>query len=522
MKGKRSEFEEGSLDRIREYCFEECCYLAQLVRKLVDAHVQAGLHLKNFYGAGSTASAILDLLGIKKQIREGPPRMQRAITRAFFGGRFEHAVIGRIRGERVWPVQHGTGKYRPVYGRDISSAYPYQLRFLPCLLHGTWHLTKSVARMKRAKAALVHYRLPFTGKSSPHWGPFPFRIGKKISRLEAGSICFPRSSAGGWVYRDEYLMGKKVFPHVRFREAWVLESKCHCVPFARIPHFYRERLRIGKEGPGIVLKLGPNSVYGKLAQSVGSPPFQSWIWAGMITSGCRAQILELFSKHKDLKNVLAIATDGVYTLENVERVRPKDTGTYDAIDKDKPRDGPKPLGGWEPEWYPKGLFFARPGIYWPNKPTPEELKKVRARGIGKASLLECHRKISEWWRRRCRQVKLPPLTRFIGAKTAIHLVPKRGEYVRSKDYGQWVDRPIEISFDPLPKRETITKEGRLTLRRMPRGIESAPYDRSIVSQDAARLRRERQEQDEQPDGGDLTQWEDRTEADDLTGWDDLS
>jgi hypothetical protein len=52
-------------------------------------------------------------------------------------------------------------------------------------------------------------------------------------------------------------------------EAWIYETECDCQPFARMPEFCRERVKIGKEGAGIVLKLGSNSVYGKLAQSVG-------------------------------------------------------------------------------------------------------------------------------------------------------------------------------------------------------------------------------------------------------------
>src|SRR5690348_17906092 len=54
---------------------------------------------------------------------------------------------------------------------------------------------------------------------------------------------------------------------------------------------YTTLFRSGKDGAGIVLKLGTNSTYGKTAQSVGSAPFRSWIWAGNITSGTRAQLL---------------------------------------------------------------------------------------------------------------------------------------------------------------------------------------------------------------------------------------
>jgi hypothetical protein len=489
MKEERANFDKLSLARIRDYCFEECHKLAILVRKLTNAHVDAGLELTSYHGAGSTATAILTQLGIKETITLGPAEMQHAIACAFFGGRFEHSAIGVIKG--------------PVFGRDISSAYPYQTCFLPCLVHGRWSLTRDRKRLETARASLVHYRL-YRPRHKQAWAPFPFRE-------KDGTICFPESSAGGWVWGAEYRAGEAIFPNVQFQEAWVLESDCDCQPFAKIPHFYRERLRIGKEGAGIVLKLGPNSVYGKLAQSIGGkPPFQSWIWAGMITSGCRAQILELFAHHDDLSNILAIATDGVYTREDVRSPRPRDTGT-DGCPDENGKVTHKPLGGWESERYDRGLFLHRPGIYFPNDPTPEELKKVRARGIGKASMLAAWGRIVEAWAARREDVSLPSLTRFVGAKTGVHYVASKRAHVRSADYGQWVERPITLDFDPLPKRARIERHGSwgmLTLRRMPRGQESAPYDRSIVSPEATELLRQKVEDAEQPDGGDLTDWGD--------------
>ena len=37
----------------------------------------------------------------------------------------------------------------------------------------------------------------------------------------------------------------------------------------------------------------------------------------MITSGCRAQVLEVIGAHKDRSNIILIATDGVLTREDV-------------------------------------------------------------------------------------------------------------------------------------------------------------------------------------------------------------
>lgn len=503
MKELRSDFANLDYDEILAYCLEECRYLGQLAHKLVIAHSHAGIDLKTFYGAGSTASAMLKAWGIGDKRRTGPDEMREAVACAFFGGRFEHSVIGPIQG--------------PVYSFDISSAYPYQICFLPCLKHGTWELTKDRFQIETAKAALVRYSL---SKIDGPWSPFPFRE-------KAGTIVFPSQSGGGWIWRDEYLVGERLFPKsVHFHEAWIYKCSCSCRPFKKIPAFYKQRLRIGKEGPGIVIKLGCNSVYGKLAQSVGEPPYQSWIWAGMITSGCRAQLLTMLELHKDWNNLLAIATDGIYTREDIKPPEPFDTGTSDALDEfGKPAN--KPLGGWERKPVDKGVFFARPGIYFPLLPTEEELKKVRARGIGRAAMFASWKLMVDAWAQGEETIKLTTgLTRFCGAKSCVSVragdaasesarlaydrqreKTRLIEYVRADVYGEWIPRPIELSLNPLPKRHPYVKRvgdyGTLSLRAMPLDQTSCPYDPAMLSPEGRELRAAQLEALEQPDGGDF-------------------
>lgn len=460
--------------------------MAALARNLIDAHNKAGLTLRSYFGSGSSAAAMLKKMGIDKVMRTGPKAMDHAVSCAFFGGRFEHSVIGEIDG--------------PIYGKDISSAYPYQLWQLPCLACGKWEHTTDRKRIDGAKAACVRYGLG----ASPGlpWGPFPFR-------LKNGSIVFPSTSGGGWVWRDEYIQGEKIFPNVHFREAWIYHSDCEHRPFERIPEWYRERLRIGKEGAGIVLKLALNSCYGKLAQSVGvDPPFQSQIWAGMVTSGTRAQILELMGKHRDLSNVLMIATDGIYTREKIESPIPLYTNTGEIYGKDQ--DKPKPLGGWESKDIPNGMFAARPGIYFPLDLSPKELAKtIRARGVGRGSLIANWEKTVAAWRARESSVKIAKVSRFIGAKSSIS-VSWNGEtpsFSRSPLYGQWIEKPIEMTFDPLPKRERINADNTLEMRSFNSDLESVPYNKGVMSPDARMLKMQLMEILEQPDGDDYTDYE---------------
>lgn len=511
MKNRRATFKADELPEIRRYCFEECACMGELAHKLVEAHETAGLKLTSFYGAGSTATALLKKLNVRPKLRPAIAEMALAVSQAFFGGRFEHSV---------------TGEYSPAaFNYDISSAYPYQCCFLPCLIHGGWRLVSNRKDIEGKRAALVHYALRDLPehRRPQDWAPFPYRE-------EDGSICFPAASPGGWVWGEEYLAGEAAFPDlVEFREAWVLENDCDCQPFKDVPHYYRERIRIGKEGPGIVYKLGLNSIYGKTAQSVGNAIFANWMYAGMITSGCRAQALRLFPIVKDLSDILMVATDGLVLKKRIATPKPRDTGTFDCRKEEK--DGSVkyvPLGGWEESQMKRGVFLARPGIYFPTNPTDDDIKKIKGRGVGNSVVLNNHKMISESWRQSGDRasVNVHGVERFCGAKTSVSYSPGRGEFTRAAagwepavfsgsrwtearraapSYGEWTQRVVTMSFDPLPKRARVLKDtgqgfSTLSLRVIPLWMpESMPYKKAVLSAEAAAMKAAMAEIEEQPD-----------------------
>lgn len=492
LKDQRGDFDKLGTEEIREYCFSECRKMALLSRKLIEAHEDAGLTLRSFYGAGSTGGALLKKMGIDKELRTTPEEMKECVASAFFGGRFENSVIGEIPGE--------------LWGYDISSAYPYQLWQLPSLDSGKWRLTRNRADLEKSNvhAACVRYTLGEAPRGIT-WAPFPFRDKK-------GSIAFPAASGGGWVWLSEYLAGERVFPWVQFQEAWIYEADDVRRPFVDIPHYYRERLRIGKEGAGHVFKLGPNSGYGKLAQSVGGgvPPYQCWIWAGMVTAGCRAQMLDLMGLHRNLENLFMIATDGAYTREKIDPPKPLDTGTNIPVRGKKGEIEYKPLGGWERKIVKNGMFAARPGIYFPMNPTEEQLDEIRARGIGRKSLFANWRATVDAFNAGAEKVQIGSVTRFHGAKSSVHMVdgPNGGvQFWRTPEYGQWSNRPIDMTFDPMPKRAQRRDDGTLSLRIFPHDQTSQPYRKGLVSPEAHWLMAAMAELMEQPDGDDFVDYE---------------
>ena len=432
MKTKRSRFSARERLAIREYCLDECKALAQLVEELNSAHRRAGLPLMRWYGPGSTASVALKQMGIAKKRGEHPPEVLAAACYAFFGGRFENRGIGTFKG--------------PIHGYDLVSAYPAATAKLPCLEHARWRRVTSERGLRGATQALVRFWLAPT-EQEVWWGPLPIR-------LPNGSIVFPRSGASGWCYLPEFLAARAAWPNVEFLEAWILYSSCKCKPFARVLEWFAERKRIGKEGRGIVLKLVLNSIYGKLAQLLGiAPPFACRLWAGMITSATRAGLLEAIAQ--DPEAVLCTATDGIYSRRKLRL----DVGSD--------------LGQWEAKEVGR-ITLVRPGIYWTEE-------SVRARGIGRGALPQEQRDaILKALRNGADKVVLPPVTRFGGAKAGVYRVGDK--FKRSGRYGEWIEQPCQITFDPKPKRAA-----NFGLFDLP-NVESMPFGpRTPVSTEAIQL-----------------------------------
>jgi hypothetical protein len=425
MKKRRSLFTYKEIARIRRYCLNECEALAEFATAVEQAHADADLRPRGWFGPGSTASALLKRYDIQDKRGILPPPLLEPVACAFFGGRAEISRSGRVEG--------------PIYSYDISSAYPYHASQLPCLEHGRWERVTRERAITGAGVAHALVRGHIRRAHSPaSWGPLPVR-------LASGSIVFPRSGASGWWWRDEWLAARSGWKGLEFDHAYVLRRECNCKPFAFMPELFDHRRAVGKEsGEGKVLKLALNSVYGKLAQTIGGAQYASRAWAGMITSGTRAQVLQLMLRHKRMEGVLMIATDGLFSTEahavNTEIV----------------------LGGWERAEH-ASITLVRPGIYWLGE------TKLRARGLGRDSLDVAKLQLSEALETGQARVELARRVAFGGAKLRVYARPLSTEVVRSPLYGQWHTIPTHVSLEPGPKRAADWSPPTLT------EVESAPY-----------------------------------------------
>ena len=496
MKAARGSLENHAPSEVMAYCREECAYGAKLVRELIDRHEEAGLPLRDFHGPGATARTMLRSWNVKDYLRpdeDHDPALRHAISCAYFGGRFEPSCIGPIR--------------EPVHEDDIASAYPYAITFLPCLVCGRWRHVKGRGLQKAIESATLACvrAIPRETDRDYAWGALPWRA-------RDGTIVFPTIGGPTWVWKPEYLAALKVQDNIEATEAWVYHTDCDHRPFARMPEFYLERLKWGKEGPGQPLKLGSNASYGVMLVRKGARTFRSLIWGGNVTAQTRAMLLEVLATMRDPWSLVMMATDAVYTLAPPKLPKPRDTGTLEgAKAKDKP-----PLGGWEHKVHERGMFLMRSGIYFPLSPTEADAKECRARGMGRALLLKHADRIVQHWETHFNGSDVPPpykvtcakgetpMTRFVGLKGSF--VQKKGAIARRTEggrelYGEWIPYEPELSYDPMPKRSRIMAgSNRLQPHCLVGMQESTPYDLDLCPPERLAEEALADVAEDQPDG----------------------
>jgi hypothetical protein len=363
MKGQRSLFERSEIETVRRYNQAELRCLVTMMDKVRAAIGAMGLSISRWDGAGAIAGALLRHHGIKDHMATSPPDVFDAACHAYSGGHIEATKIG-----------HHDGA---VHHYDINSAYPDQFRNLPSLSRGTWHRGETQEPPPGFTMVRVEYRfkpgLPF----------YPL-----FYRQSNGSILYPERGHG-WHWFPEFDVARRfaaAFGSIEFRvvQWWHFASESNQQPFGFINDLYERRKTVVEEtkrtgipnGEEKTLKLGYNSIYGKAAQQVGArwengeivPPAYFQIeYAGYVTAGCRAKIMEAAMQNPTA--IISFATDGLFTT--------------DALNLDTPKT--KELGAWEYQQH-SGMTIVMPGIYWLH----DEKKPIThySRGFDKDAMKE--------------------------------------------------------------------------------------------------------------------------------------
>lgn len=435
----------------REYNLLEIKALELLMTKFRAMCSRVGLHPNRWQGPGNLVMAQFRKVKLPRNkalnLTERFPGLVSFCNAGYYGGRFEACLFGEITG--------------PIYQYDINSAYARTYADLPCLLHSEW---RRVDRMPTE--GIFVGRISFDHRTKRNIYTLPVRTKK-------GEILFPRKATGTY-WSPELNLAREQGVDIEWHEGWACTQTCACTNFDWVEDLYAERKRLGKDGTGYVLKILLATIYGKLAQSVGTAPYANPIWSGLIVSTVRAQLgaAALADKHGDGRDVVMLATDGLFCTEERDSI--------DVGDK---------LGQWELTEH-ESMFVVQSGVYM----LPEKLPKTR--GVAQRKVIQHTWDFYIAWERYLNADRIPEITvelrSFLGIKQASH----RGRYDLA---GQWLYVARTISFDWKTKRIRPRRKGTAVYTSPPEGsktLESVAYQRMIGGGSF------RDMDDEQPDWSD--------------------
>lgn len=409
-KAARGSFTDDDVDTVRVYNDAELDNLLALIIELRLRLNRAHLRPQRWDGPGAVAAALLKRERVKDAQAPTPAPVRRAARFAYAGGRFEVLKFGRY-----------TGK---VYEYDVNSAYPTALRNVPNLTTGRWrHFHDDPGHHDYAL-----YRIEWHNADPDVPGPL-------FVRAPNGTISYP-TQGSGWYWTPEYDLvlayAERRDLSIRVHEAWSYESDGPR-PFAFIDALYAKRkaLKAAGDGAHVAIKLGLNSLYGKLAQQVGAelqpdgtwkiPPFHQIEWAGYVTSYCRARVLQAVMD--DLDSVIAFETDAVFTTRPLDVPVSGDLGDFELTEF-------------------MSLTYTQSGFYYATKTDGSEI--ARTRGVDRGYLTRETVESALAAPRVADRYVSAPLTRFVGAGIAL-----------AQDWGKWrrwETMTKNLSMEPGGKR----------------------------------------------------------------------
>ena len=377
MKGARNVFDRSEIDTIKEYNQAELRCLVQIMDKLREAISNLGLKVARWDGSGALAAAIYAKHNIKECKNETPQAVFDAARIAYSGGHIESCKVGR---------HDGT-----IHHYDISSAYPTYIARLPDLSRGKW--SHRVGSAGNRDFGLILVRWEFN-----HGNPFyPL-----FYRDDDASIVYPRCGRG-WFWAPEYRAALEYalkFGFVKFavEQAWeFVPYDEHANPFSFVKEYYDRRQQLVDEqnrtgilnGEEKVIKLGLNSLYGKMCQQVGEqydaetgdvipPAYFQLEWAGYVTASTRAALMFAAIEHPHA--IINFATDGIFSLVPLDLYCPHS----------------KELGAWEYAAH-DGITMVKAGFYWLRDGDKD---RNYSRGLDKTALPTPERVIDAWRARR--------------------------------------------------------------------------------------------------------------------------
>lgn len=392
-KKARGSFDWSQINEVSEYNRAELRNLVRLANELRTRLHKVDIRVGRWDGPGAIATALYRKYETKSYLAPTPDEVAECGRYAYAGGRFEIIRKGH--------------SMASAYQYDIRSAYPSAIRYLPCLVHGRWEHRVSPRRIVGFGVYRVEVVNPPTDSITQ---PQPLWM-----RNKNGTVYFAEYSHG-WYWSPEAQLAQDLGGSV-IHEGWEWIQECDHTPFSFVEGLYNKRaaLKRARDGAHVGLKLGLNSLYGKLAQQIGwdpgppirIPPYHSLEWAGWITSHCRAQVFRANLCAPD--DVIAFETDAIFSRAPL------------ALDIGEQ------LGQWEATEY-TSLTYLKSGMYYGTKiekGVEKEVEKTRGinhGSIDRATVIKALQDDAAG-----KTVVIPAeQTRFVGLGQALH-----------QDFGKW-------------------------------------------------------------------------------------
>lgn len=395
MKLQRDSFIAGD-DKVIEYWLSELDYLVRLMTELRNLLLTVDIRPKGWFGPGAIANAILKREGVKEHFGNIDAEVIERAERAYYGGRFEQFKVGRVTN---------------AYEYDIRSAYPDAIRRLPSLKDCVFHRWNREDEIHPFGLYSVTWNLTRTNGKI---GPLPYRSTK-------GNIYFPmHCDQPSWYWGIE-IGNLYSYPSNEWKvhEGWVPKfaggDRPVERPFTFVESMYNERKRMKAEGIAAerALKLGLNSLYGKLAQSKGAvytdegwklPTYHNALYAGWITAATRARLFATANERSGA--IVAMETDAIFTSKPLDL----DIGTD--------------LGQWEVTEIPD-LLYIDSGVYYLL--TDNGGWQIKSRGVEVDRMLKV-----DYWKGVFDKLPYETVEITVGTRRFV-------TDLKSKEYGNWRD-----------------------------------------------------------------------------------
>lgn len=406
-------------DEIRYYNKLECDLLVTLMNQLRNQMIACGFLPDKWHGAGAIASTILKRYNIAEH-NYTPFNYKQEIISAYFGGRNQMLTMGEI---------------GDCWIHDINSAYPAAMRTLPTG-RGVWIEESRPDKREIVEWGLHYVKWKIKEKKSCIM-PFPFRA--KNNRI------YWTKEGEGWYWTPEVFAAKEQYgSQIKILRTIQFYPESDELPFDFINNLYLQRqylVSIGDDAQ-LPLKLGLNSLYGKVAQGIGykthKPRYTNYFWAGYITSQTRATMFNLAQKNP--KEIVFFATDGVVSRSKL-------------IESDEG----KPLGGWDVKEL-TNFFALQSGVYCFDS----NERKYKSRGFNYRSV--DYDKVRQMWKAQGIYGQYSyKETRFIGLGIAL-----------ATDFnlwGRWLEQDRELNFMPIGEFNKMEQDIWLSIPILPPSIE---------------------------------------------------